>query len=105
VYSSASGRRTGGWLHKPPIPAGVPARPCRVDHQRSEPPHPPIHRHVLNLDTAFNNRALRLSHDGEQGTRVLGVSSPDHTLGLFIALRHALVHGVLPLQNSSQPAG
>ena len=41
-------------IDEPPIPAGVPARPCRVDHQRSEPLHPPIHRHVINLDTAFS---------------------------------------------------
>jgi hypothetical protein len=29
-----------------------------VDQQRSEPLHPPVHRHVVNLDAAFGEQFL-----------------------------------------------
>ncbi len=34
------------FVDEPPITAGVPAGSSRVDQQRSEPLHPPVHTHV-----------------------------------------------------------
>jgi hypothetical protein len=40
-------------IHEPPITAGVPAGSCHIDQQRSEPLHPPVHTHVVDLDPAL----------------------------------------------------
>ena len=40
-------------LDEPAITDTVPARPSRIDDQRGEALHPPINRHVINVDTTF----------------------------------------------------
>jgi hypothetical protein len=40
-------------VDEPAITDTVPARPSRVDDQRGEALHPPINRHVINVDTAL----------------------------------------------------
>jgi len=38
------------------VARSVPAGSCRVDQQRSEPLHPPIHAQVIDLDPAFGQQ-------------------------------------------------
>ena len=38
-------------VDEPPVARGVPAGLCRVDEQRGEPLHPPVHAYVINHDT------------------------------------------------------
>jgi hypothetical protein len=45
-----------GFVDEPAITNTVPARPSRVDDQRGEALHPPINRHVINVDTAFREQ-------------------------------------------------
>jgi hypothetical protein len=42
-----------GLVDEPAVTDTVPARPSRVDDQRGEALHPPINRHVINVDAAF----------------------------------------------------
>jgi hypothetical protein len=37
----------------PAVPDPVPAEPGRVGQQRREPPHPPVHGHVVDVDAAL----------------------------------------------------
>jgi hypothetical protein len=42
-----------GLIHEPPITGDVSARSRSVDEQRSEPLHPPIDGHMINLDATL----------------------------------------------------
>ena len=42
-----------GFVDEPAITDTMPARPSRIDDQRGEALHPPINRHVINVDTTF----------------------------------------------------
>ena len=42
-----------GFVDEPSITDTVPARPSSVDDQRGEALHPPVDRHVINVDAAF----------------------------------------------------
>jgi hypothetical protein len=48
-------------IDKPPITGGVPAGTRRVDQQRGEPLHPPIHAHVINLDAPLDQQLLPIT--------------------------------------------
>jgi hypothetical protein len=50
-----------GLIHEPPITGDVSARSCSVDEQRSEPRHPPIDGHMINLDATLGQQLLNVS--------------------------------------------
>jgi hypothetical protein len=50
-----------GLVHEPAIAAGVAARPSRVDEQRREALHPPVHGHVVDLDPALAKQLLDIA--------------------------------------------
>jgi hypothetical protein len=39
----------------------MPARPGRVDQQRSEPLHPPEHAHVVDLHATFGQQLFNIA--------------------------------------------
>jgi hypothetical protein len=53
---SHSGNLHVGFIDEPSITNTAPGRPSRVDDQRGEALHPPINRHVINVDTAFREQ-------------------------------------------------
>ena len=40
-------------IDEPPITRRVPAGPGRLNQQRGEPVHPPVHGHMVNLDASL----------------------------------------------------
>src|SRR5262249_54005472 len=48
-------------VHEPPIPGSVPGRTRCVDELGGERLHPPIHRHVINLDTSLGQQLLHVA--------------------------------------------
>jgi hypothetical protein len=44
------------FVDEPPISGGVPAGSCRVDEQRGEPLHPPVHAHVVNINAPLRQQ-------------------------------------------------
>jgi hypothetical protein len=56
-----TGNSDVGLIDEPAITDTVPARPSRVDDQRGETLHPPINRHVINVDAAFREKLFDIS--------------------------------------------
>ena len=50
-----------GLIHEPAITDTVATRTYGVDHQRREALHPPIDRHVINVDAAFGEELFDVS--------------------------------------------
>jgi hypothetical protein len=53
-----------GHLHvgrQPPVSGGVPEWAGGVAEQRSEPLHPPVHRHMIDLDTPLGQQLFDVS--------------------------------------------
>jgi hypothetical protein len=50
-----------GFVHVPPVTGPVSAEPRRVQQQRGEPLDPPVHRDVINLDTAFEQEFFNVA--------------------------------------------
>ena len=48
-------------VYDPAISRNVPAGACRIDQQRSEPLHPAIDGHVIDLDPAFGQQLLNIT--------------------------------------------
>src|SRR6266508_276303 len=54
-------RLVAHFIDEPPITRGVACRTRGVDELRREPLHPPIHRHVINLDAALGQQLLHVA--------------------------------------------
>ena len=50
-----------GFVHEPPVTGGVPAGTCRVDQQRSEPLHPAVDAHVIDLHSALDQQLFNIA--------------------------------------------
>jgi len=50
-----------GLVDEPAVPGQVPTRPGRLDHQRREPLHPPIERHVVDLDATLGEKLFKVT--------------------------------------------
>ena len=48
-------------IHEPPIPGSVPGRASGVDELLRERLHPPLHRHVIHLDTSLSQQLLHIA--------------------------------------------
>jgi hypothetical protein len=49
------------FIDEPPIARDVSAGSCRVDQQRGEPLHPPVHAQVINHDAPFCQQLLHIA--------------------------------------------
>jgi hypothetical protein len=49
------------FIDEPPVARDVPAGSCRVDEQRGEPLHPPVHAHVVDLHSALGQQLFNIA--------------------------------------------
>jgi hypothetical protein len=50
-----------GLIDEPPVTRRVPGRAGRVGEQRGEPLDPPVHRDMIDLDTAFGEQFFHIA--------------------------------------------
>jgi hypothetical protein len=49
------------FIDEPPITGGMPTGTARIHQQRSEPLYPPVHTHVIDLDTTLGEQLLHVT--------------------------------------------